>query len=179
MITVHSDNILIFGPKHYPCALGRGGIVSAENKSEGDGATPAGRFALREIYYRADRLSLPPSALRTTALTDRDGWSDDPLDPSYNTKVALPHGAHHEVLWRADPLYDILVVLGYNDDPSVPGKGSAIFFHLAHDDLRPTQGCVAIALGHMLEILAKITRDEHMELSLAPSSTLSPGAHQK
>jgi L,D-peptidoglycan transpeptidase YkuD (ErfK/YbiS/YcfS/YnhG family) len=36
-------------------------------------------------------------------------------------------------------------VLGYNDDPVVPGKGSAIFLHLARSDYSATHGCVALA----------------------------------
>jgi L,D-peptidoglycan transpeptidase YkuD (ErfK/YbiS/YcfS/YnhG family) len=37
-------------------------------------------------------------------------------------------------MWREDHLYDLVLVLGYNDDPVVPGKGSAIFLHLARPD---------------------------------------------
>ena len=38
-------------------------------------------------------------------------------------------------MWRDDHLYDLVAVLGYNDDPVVPGKGSAIFLHLAQAGL--------------------------------------------
>jgi L,D-peptidoglycan transpeptidase YkuD (ErfK/YbiS/YcfS/YnhG family) len=42
------------------------------------------------------------------------------------------------------------VVLGYNDDPSVPGAGSAIFVHLARPGYPATEGCVALALDHLM-----------------------------
>jgi L,D-peptidoglycan transpeptidase YkuD (ErfK/YbiS/YcfS/YnhG family) len=59
--------------------------------------------------------------------------------------VKLPYRASAEQMWREDHLYDLVAVLGYNDDPVVPGKGSAIFLHLAKPDYAPTQGCVALA----------------------------------
>ena len=54
---------------------------------------------------------------------------------NYNRLVKLPYAASHEELWRDDHLYDLVVVLGFNDDPVVPGKGSAIFLHLARAGL--------------------------------------------
>ena len=60
-----------------------------------------------------------------------DGWCDAPDDPNYNRLVSLPYPASAEHLWRDDNVYDLIAVLGYNDDPVVPGKGSAIFLHIA------------------------------------------------
>ena len=79
----------------------------------------------------ADRLPRPDTALATAALTPENGWCDDPGDPAYNRPVRLPYAGRHERLWRADPIYDVIVVLGHNEDPPVPDKGSAIFLHLA------------------------------------------------
>ncbi len=56
-----------------------------------------------------------------------------------------------KILWRADHVYDLIVPLGYNDDPVVPGKGSAIFMHVAKPDYAPTEGCVALALPDLLD----------------------------
>jgi L,D-peptidoglycan transpeptidase YkuD (ErfK/YbiS/YcfS/YnhG family) len=47
-------------------------------------------------------------------------------------------------MWRADGLYDLVVLIGYNTDPPVSGRGSAIFLHVARADLAPTEGCIAI-----------------------------------
>src|SRR5580698_5105011 len=115
------------GPKR--AAIGPGGI--AIKGGEGDGITPRGRFPLREIFYRADRIAKPVTALPLRAIQENDGWCDAPDDPNYNRLVKLPYPASAEQMWRPDHLYDIVAVIGYNDDPVCPGKGSAIFMHYA------------------------------------------------
>lgn len=158
---------LSFGALDLPCALGRAGIVAA--KREGDGGTPAGRFALRALYYRADRLVTPRCVLRARPIAPDDGWCDASADPAYNRPVKLPYGASAETLWRADHLYDLIVPLGYNDDPVVAGAGSAIFFHLAKTEggtLAATEGCVALPLADMRAVLARIGADTHMTIGI-------------
>ncbi len=135
------------------CALGRAGINYVNAKREGDGSTPCGRFPLRRVLYRADRIQRPMTGLPVQALTPADGWSDDPADPLYNRPVTLPHPYSHEALWRDDGLYDIIVVIGHNDDPVVLGHGSAVFIHVATPDYAPTEGCVALAAADLLELI--------------------------
>jgi len=137
------------------CALGGAGIT--HNKAEGDNATPAGRLALRRLWYRPDREVCPQTGLPTRAITQDMGWSDSADDPQYNRCVRLPHGFGHERLWRDDRLYDLYVELGWNDDPPRPGAGSAIFLHLEKNDFQPTRGCVAIARDTMLALLPRLT----------------------
>jgi hypothetical protein len=48
-------------------------------------------------------------------------------------------------------------VVGYNDDPPEGEWGSAIFLHIARDDLGPTQGCVAFAREDLLELVPLLT----------------------
>jgi L,D-peptidoglycan transpeptidase YkuD (ErfK/YbiS/YcfS/YnhG family) len=105
-------------------AGGRAGVSA--NKKEGDGATPAGTFALVSAFFRADRMSPPRSGLPLRALLPSDAWVDDPVDPNYNRLVSLPYPGHTEPLWLDDPVYDLLVVIGYNMAPVVPGPASAI-----------------------------------------------------
>lgn len=135
------------------CAIGRGGVTT--RKREGDGATPIGHFRCRWLYWRADRVAEPTTALARRPLTPRDGWCDDPASACYNRYLELPHTARHERLWREDALYDLLVMLGHNDLPVVQGHGSAIFLHLAAPDFAPTAGCIALAsedLRHFLTV---------------------------
>lgn len=123
-------------------AIGPGGI--AVKDGEGDGITPRGSWPVREIFYRADRVAPPRTALPLRAIEKDDGWCDAPGDPNYNRLVKLPYPASHEQMWREDYLYDLVAVLGFNDAPVVPGKGSAIFLHLARDGYASTHGCVAL-----------------------------------
>jgi L,D-peptidoglycan transpeptidase YkuD (ErfK/YbiS/YcfS/YnhG family) len=134
-----------------PAACGRGGVRRV--KREGDGATPAGTFALLHAYYRADRLDPPASGLPVTTLNPSDAWVDDPADWQYNRLVSLPYPARHEAMWRQDDRYDLVVLIGYNTDPPVPGRGSAIFLHVAGPDLGPTAGCIATPRAVLVGLL--------------------------
>ena len=68
--------------------------------------------------------------------------------------IALEDPASHEELWRQDGQYDIVGVLGWNDAPVRPGRGSAIFLHVALPDYSPTAGCIALAAGDLRTVLA-------------------------
>ncbi len=151
-IVVNSSGVLRFNNKEYRCALGKGGVRI--DKQEGDGATPIGCFPIRKVYYRPDKFERPPKTVfPTQALTKDDGWSDDVNLPEYNTHVKIPYNGSHEKLWRDDNLYDVIVVLGYNDNPTISGKGSAIFMHVAGEGYTPTEGCIALSKEDLLEIL--------------------------
>ncbi len=139
----------------YCCAMGRSGLT--HHKHEGDGATPCGTFRLCHVYYRPDRLEKPQSLLPVTALASDDGWCDDPTDPLYNQLIKLPYPARHEVLWREDFLYDLFITTDHNQNPTLPGAGSAIFIHLARIDdqgrYSPTAGCLALAFKDLSKII--------------------------
>jgi L,D-peptidoglycan transpeptidase YkuD (ErfK/YbiS/YcfS/YnhG family) len=139
-----------------PAALGRSGIRAL--KREGDGGTPLGRFPVRQVLYRADRILRPRTRLNVRAIRDHDGWCDDPADRNYNRLISLPTRRSAEGLKREDHLYDLVLVLGYNDRPRVRGKGSAIFVHLARPGFSPTDGCIALAQHDLGMLLAELRR---------------------
>lgn len=149
--SVFADGRVSFGGRVWRCALGRGGV--RVDKSEGDGATPAGLLPLHRLLYRADRLPIPRAAVPREPIAPKDGWCDDPAHADYNRPVRLPHPASCEELWRSDGLYDIVGVLGWNDAPVQRGRGSAIFLHLARPDYAPTAGCVALVRADLLALL--------------------------
>ncbi len=144
------------------CAIGRGGI--AIKHREGDGVTPRGKFPIRKLLYRPDRLCRPQTALPTEAIEPDDGWCDAPGDPNYNRPVKRPYPASSEAMWREDHLYDLVALLGFNDDPVVDGGGSAIFLHVARDDYGPTEGCVALGLADLLDVLCTLTPGATLEI---------------
>jgi L,D-peptidoglycan transpeptidase YkuD (ErfK/YbiS/YcfS/YnhG family) len=108
---------------------------------------------VRRVFYRSDKGPPPETGLPVIGLKPEDGWSDDPAEPSYNRLVPLPCQGSHERLWRADGLYDLVVELGYNDDPVVAGAGSAIFLHVARAGYAPTEGCIALAEPDLRAVL--------------------------
>ncbi len=120
---------------------------------------------MRHVYYRADRLARPKTGLPVSALHPRLGWCDARGDANYNRVVALPYPASHERLWRKDCLYDVVILLGYNDWPRSQGRGSAIFMHLARAGYSPTEGCVAVSLEHMLRILEQVSPGDAVRIT--------------
>ena len=169
MTTPHPSDIIVSSPttvecgtKTYRAVIGKSGLT--DNKIEGDGATPRGVFPLRHVYFRADRIAPPKTGLPLIAITRNDGWCDDANHPAYNTPVQLPFTASHEAMWRGDHVYDIVLVLGYNDAPIIQGKGSAIFMHLAQPDWSRTEGCVAVDESSLREILAQLTHHSRIHI---------------
>jgi L,D-peptidoglycan transpeptidase YkuD (ErfK/YbiS/YcfS/YnhG family) len=148
------------GPRR--CAVGRGGI--AAKLSEGDGITPVGRFPLRKVLYRPDRVSPPRTMLSLAEIVETDGWCDDPKDVSYNRQVECPYAGRHETLWREDSLYDVVAIIGFNDEPVIPGKGSAIFLHVAQPDYGPTEGCIALSFRDLLEALNAVAPGDCIQI---------------
>jgi L,D-peptidoglycan transpeptidase YkuD (ErfK/YbiS/YcfS/YnhG family) len=148
-----SQGRLILAHGTRPVALGRSGLGAL--KREGDGGTPLGRFTIRRVLYRADRVPRPSTKLPLRAIRDNDGWCDDAADRNYNRLIKLPTRRSAEGLKRADHLYDLVLVLGYNDLPRVRGRGSAIFMHLARPGHSPTEGCIALTQRDLLALLAE------------------------
>ena len=149
--TLGRESRLWLGGRSWRAAIGRGGL--AVDKREGDGATPVGCWPLRELLVRPDRAAFPSCGLPARATAETEGWCDAPDHPDYNRPVRLPFDASHERLWRDDALYDLIVPLGYNDEPPRPGLGSAIFLHVAREDYSPTEGCIALAKADLMGLL--------------------------
>ena len=139
-----------------PAALGRTGIRAL--KREGDGGTPLGRFPIRQVLYRADRVSRPRTQIPVQAIREHDGWCEDPADRNYNRLVELSPRSSADRLKRDDHLYDLVLVLGYNDRPRIKGRGSAIFVHLARPGYAPTAGCIALSRHDLTMLLAEVRR---------------------
>ena len=143
-------------------AVGAGGVLP--NKQEGDRATPAGKFSLPFGMYRPDRIDPPNTDLPMRPLRRSHAWVDDPSDPKYNQLIELPYPSHTEELWRIDGIYDLLVVVGYNMNPTQPGAGSAIFLHIARPDFSATDGCVAISRSVLLELVKVLGTDSTLTI---------------
>jgi L,D-peptidoglycan transpeptidase YkuD (ErfK/YbiS/YcfS/YnhG family) len=162
-----ADGFLDLGDRKVRCALGPAGVKPASEKREGDGASPAGAWPIREVLYRPDRGAAPETAFPVRPIAEDDGWCDAAADPAYNRPVKLPYPASAERMWRDDGIYDIVVVVGFNDAPPAAGRGSCIFLHLNRPGYPPTQGCVAIARDDLEALLRKARPGDALEIAEA------------
>jgi L,D-peptidoglycan transpeptidase YkuD (ErfK/YbiS/YcfS/YnhG family) len=153
---------LIAGHLAIPVALGRGAIKA--NKREGDGATPRGRFRLRQVWWRPDRGIKPRTLLPVRRITRQDAWCEDPADRRYNRPIRLLPGQPGDRLWRDDHLYDLIIELDHNTRPRIAGRGSAVFVHIARPGLAPTIGCVALEAARLRWLLAGSDRRTEIEI---------------
>ncbi len=145
-----------------------GGIAEAE-KREGDMKTPFGKYKLKQVFYRADKVEKPKTILPVSEITPDMGWCDDPADPAYNTLIKKPYAASHEDMYREDDVYDIVVEISHNDNPPVPGLGSAVFLHLMRPEKTGTAGCLAFTHENLRFLLDNVTKDTVIEIRPKPA----------
>jgi L,D-peptidoglycan transpeptidase YkuD (ErfK/YbiS/YcfS/YnhG family) len=167
IFTATADGWFDLGGRRVRCALGRSGVTRAADKREGDLASPLGVWPIRRLLYRPDKVGPPVTALPVQPIEPDDGWCDDPGDGSYNRPVKLPRHGSFERMWRDDDLYDLVLVLGHNDDPPQPKMGSAIFLHVARPGYLPTEGCVALAREDVEALIAAAKPGDAIEIRKA------------
>tara|TARA_X000000950_G_C13538843_1_gene506741 strand:+ start:26 stop:526 length:501 start_codon:yes stop_codon:yes gene_type:complete len=136
------------------CAIGKRGI--GLKKKEGDFITPIGRYKIKYILYRKDRIKKIQSKLRKIVIKKNMGWCNDPKSEKYNKLINLPFNYSYEQLFKKENIYDIILVLNYNMNPVKKNRGSAIFIHIAKEKYKKTQGCVAVKKTDLIKILKEI-----------------------
>lgn len=146
---------LTAGPHLIPVVLGRGGIIA--NKREGDGGTPKGTFRPRRLWWRADRHPRPRTFLPVRVIRPEDAWCEDPRSRHYNRPLKLARRDDGDRLSRDDHLYDFIIEIDHNSQPTIAGRGSAVFLHLARKNFSPTAGCVSMKKSAMLQLLRRIS----------------------
>ncbi|MCL1826022.1 MAG: L,D-transpeptidase family protein [Betaproteobacteria bacterium] len=144
--------------------LGKNGF--RKDKREGDGATPTGVFTFGRAFGNAED---PGASQPYTKISPNDVWVDDPASKFYNqwARADTPDADWSSAERLADygKQYKYALAIDYNTAPVVPGKGSAIFLHVATGS--PTAGCVAVSEAAMVFFLGFIEKDTR--IVLAPS----------
>jgi L,D-peptidoglycan transpeptidase YkuD (ErfK/YbiS/YcfS/YnhG family) len=153
---------LTAGPLRIPVALGRGGI--RRDKREGDGGTPAGRFKLVRLWWRADRGPRPRTLLPIRRIAPQNGWCEDPSDRRYNRPIRLQRSDAGDRLRRDDALYDLIIELDHNTRPRIAGRGSAVFVHVARQGFGPTAGCVSLEAKRLRLVLARCSKRTRIDI---------------
>jgi len=94
------------------------------------------------------------------------GWCNDPESKKYNKLIKLPSKSSYEKLYKKNNVYDIILVLDYNMYPTMKGKGSAIFIHIAKKNYKKTEGCIAIKKLDLLKIIKEIRNNTRVKISI-------------
>jgi len=145
---------LIYKNYKAKCAIGKRGI--GYKKKEGDLITPRGKYKIKFILYRKDRVKKIQSKIKKIEIKKNIGWCNDPLSKNYNKIIKLPSSHSYERLYKKENIYDIILVLNYNMNPTIKNKGSAIFIHVAKKNYKKTEGCIAVKKVHLLKIVKKM-----------------------
>jgi L,D-peptidoglycan transpeptidase YkuD (ErfK/YbiS/YcfS/YnhG family) len=169
---VNNNFFLRAGKKIFKCQIGKAGYKIYTKKQEGDKATPIGRWKLKSLYYRSDKVSRPTIKNKTfkiNKITKNCGWCDDPKSNYYNKYIKMNKNfcgknINFEKLWRDDQAYDLVLETSYNTRPTIKGKGSAIFLHCSFSDNRQTAGCVAIKKKDLIFIIKNISNQVYLEI---------------
>ena len=146
------------------CAVGKRGI--ATKKKEGDLITPKGKFKIKYILYRKDRVYSLKTKIKKIIIKKDMGWCNDSASQKYNKLIRFPSRYSAEKLYRSDNSYDIILVLDFNFKPIIKGKGSAIFIHVAKKSFKRTEGCVAIKKLNLIKLIKEINPNTKVKISL-------------
>ena len=163
MIIINKSGYLKYKNYKFKCALGKSGI--REKIKEGDNITPKGTFNVIKIYYRGDRVKKLSSKFKLIKITKKMGWCDDPKSKKYNQLIKIPTKYNHEILYRRDNIYDLILVLNYNMKPVIKNKGSAIFIHVARKNYKKTSGCIALKKIDLIYLVKKIEKKTKVNIN--------------
>ena len=140
------------------CSIGKRGI--GYKRKEGDLITPKGKYKIKYILYRKDRVKKIQSKIKKFIIKKNMGWCDDPTSEQYNKLIKLPS----EYKYKKENIYDIVLVLNYNMNPTIKKKGSAIFIHVAKKNYKKTEGCIALKKTHLLKIIKELKRNTKVKI---------------
>ena len=169
---INKKFFLRVGTKVFKCQIGKTGYKAFNKKKEGDMATPIGKWRLKSVYYRGDKVLRPNVKNKTfkiNKITKHCGWCDDPKSSYYNKYINVKQNFYvkknnFENLWREDQAYDLVIETSHNTNPIIKGKGSAIFVHCSFSDSRNTAGCVSVMKKDLILLTKNISKKVYLEI---------------
>ena len=161
-IILKNKDTLIFKEFKFKCCVGKKGF--SKFKIEGDKKTPAGTFTLGDLYYRNDKRKRPVTKLKVIKIKKNMGWCNDVKSKkNYNKIVKKNSKFKHEKLFRNDYKYDFFLLIKYNYNKVVVGRGSAIFIHLTKE-YKPTLGCIGLREKDFLILIKLINKNTKIKI---------------
>jgi L,D-peptidoglycan transpeptidase YkuD (ErfK/YbiS/YcfS/YnhG family) len=161
----------VFAPM--PAVDGVNGWVPGAARSEGDGATPEGIYAIGSTMYGVD--ANPGLHYPYQQLNCGDWWDEDPSSAGYNSFQVEPCGStpsfagDSEALWTEGNAYPYMAVINYNTPPA-GALGSGIFLHANIGS--PTQGCISLPLADLVSVFKWLNPALHPVVVMGPDAVI-------
>jgi L,D-peptidoglycan transpeptidase YkuD (ErfK/YbiS/YcfS/YnhG family) len=177
-VSAHAPWRPVFGS--WQTETGSGHLIPAADRREGDHATPIGVFGFGLRMYGTEP---NPGGLHYAyhQLVCGDWWDEDPYSPQYSRFVHVPCATTpnfadwSEALWTEGNAYPYMAVIQFNEDPIISGAqapGSGIFLHAWM--YGPTEGCVALPLDRLLDVLRWLRPSAHPMIEIGTDAQVSP-----
>lgn len=139
------------------CIYGKNGF--SQNRFEGDNTTPIGSF---EILYAFGTEENPNTRLEYRKILETSYFSyDTSKKEEYNRWIESKSKVKGEHLIDYPKQYHYAMVIGFNIDPVVVGKGSSIFLHVKGEK-GYTEGCIAVNEDVMIGLFEKVRKGAYI-----------------
>jgi L,D-peptidoglycan transpeptidase YkuD (ErfK/YbiS/YcfS/YnhG family) len=149
-----------------PARFGANGLAEGATRVQGTSTTPAGLYALPFAF--GIRRAPAGTAYSYRPVTDGSWWCQDNASAAYNRWTeplaadCAPGEAEHLVTYEMQ--YGHALVIGFNYDRPVRGRGAGIFLHV--NGKGATAGCVSVPERAMRAVLrwANPRRQPHIAI---------------
>ncbi len=137
------------------CGYGLNGM--SKNRHAGDKTTPIGSYP---ILYAFGLVDNPNSAMTYKKITPNSYLSGE--ESTYNMWIESARRMYDSEHLIDYYQYKYAMNIGFNINPTVYGRGAAIFLHCKSYDRWWTSGCVSVPEKIMLELLQKSHDGEYI-----------------
>lgn len=153
--------------------VGANGVVNGATRVQGTDTTPTGIYSITEGFGVGAN---PGTKMPYHQVTDQDWWVEDPTSAYYNQMRTTAQGGFHltetgddgsEHLIEYPTQYHNALVVNYNMDPAVPGRGAGIFLHDLGPQAGPTAGCIAVPQDFLTQVMDWIDPAQHPVIAIS------------
>ena len=130
------------------CGYGRNGLKAWNERHEGDQTTPVGSFPILHAFGISPN---PGTQMSWRDVTPNSYWSGE--QATYNTWVESATPISGEHLSEYTICYKYAMAVGFNVNPTVYKRGSAIFLHCKNPADWGSAGCVSVEEADMIALL--------------------------
>ena len=141
------------------CGYGENGFCNPETRVAGTRTTPKGSYELTVAFGTAPN---PGTKMKYRKITPYSYWSAE--EATYNTWVEskTPISGEHLIDYYQ---YKYAMNIGFNLNPTVYGRGAAIFLHCKSTNTWCTGGCVSLEEKNMVSVMKQLKKGAYIMIA--------------